>query len=137
MEAQAKEHDGWSSLTRIPGFGSIRASRLMGILGTPWRFRTKRQLWRYSGLAVKIHDSSQYSIEGEDGIEHRREVQTRGLNKDGNPRMKDIYKSAAETAVHHYTEVKEDFQARCFEKSPHLAKLDIARKLASQDQTLP
>jgi transposase len=34
---------------------------LVALLQTPHRFRTKRQLWTYSGLALQTHDSAQYS----------------------------------------------------------------------------
>lgn len=135
MLQEARQASGWESVRSLPGFGDIRTARLLGIIGTPWRFRTKRQLWRYSGLAVEIHDSSQYTVEGPDGIEHRREVQTRGLNN-GHPELKDIFKGAAETARTHYPEVREDYRARCQNKAPRLAKLDIARKLASQALTV-
>lgn len=136
MVDQARESSGWESVRSLPGFGDVRTSRLLAIIGTPWRFRTKRQLWRYSGLAVEIHDSSQYTVEGPDGIEHRREVQTRGLNQDGHPKLKEIFKSAAETARCRYAEVRQDYRARCQVKRPELAKLDIARKLASQALTV-
>jgi hypothetical protein len=32
----------------------------MSLIQTPHRFRTKRQLWAYSGLAIETHDSAQY-----------------------------------------------------------------------------
>jgi transposase len=47
------------------GIGAIRAALLMALLQTPHRFRTKRQLWTYSGLALETHDSGQYhAVEG-------------------------------------------------------------------------
>jgi len=137
MVQRARQTDGWSSIHSLPGFGEIRSARLLGLMGTPYRFRTKRQLWRYSGLAVEIHDSSQYTQQGPDGtIEHRHEVKTRGLNNDGRPELKDIFKSAAETAHRCYEEVRQDFRIRCQSKGSDLAKLDIARKLASQCLTI-
>jgi transposase len=34
---------------------SIRAALLVALMQTPHRFRTKRQLWAYIGLALKTH----------------------------------------------------------------------------------
>src|SRR5450755_3823556 len=47
--AEAKKHQAWKQLCQIPSIGPIRAAVLLGILQTPHRFRTKRQLWTYSG----------------------------------------------------------------------------------------
>jgi transposase len=33
--------------------GPIRAALLIALMQTPQRFRTKRQLWAYSGLALE------------------------------------------------------------------------------------
>ena len=33
---------------------------LLALMQTPHRFRSKRQLWTYSGLAVETHDSAQH-----------------------------------------------------------------------------
>src|SRR6266566_4760782 len=54
MEAQ--KHKPWKLLRQIPGIGAIRAALLMALLQTPHRFRTKRQLWTYSGLGLETHD---------------------------------------------------------------------------------
>ena len=48
-------------LRQIPSIGPIRAALLVALLQTPQRFRTKRQLWAYSGFAaVETHDSGEY-----------------------------------------------------------------------------
>src|SRR6516225_6767845 len=47
-------------LRQIPGMGPIRAAHLVAILQTPHRFRSKRQLWAYSGLAIERHGSGEY-----------------------------------------------------------------------------
>jgi transposase len=46
----------------IPGFGPIRAAFVIAVIGTPYRFRTDRQLWKYSGLSVVVHSSSDHEI---------------------------------------------------------------------------
>jgi transposase len=47
-------------LRQIPAIGPIRSALLVAILQTPHRFRTKRQLWAYSGFAVQTYDSGEY-----------------------------------------------------------------------------
>lgn len=132
MVEAAKSHDGWDSVSSLPGFGEIRTAKALGMIGTPWRFPGKRQLWRYSCLAVVVHDSRQWHSEGPEGIVKHHEQVTRGLNDDGRNELKKIFRGAADDAIQHYPEVDEDFRARCTIKSPEKAKLDIARKLASQ-----
>ena len=41
-------------LRRIPRLGPIRVALLIGLVQTPHRFRTKRQLWAYCGLALRL-----------------------------------------------------------------------------------
>lgn len=60
--AEAKKHKAWRLLRPIPGIGPIRAALLMAVMQTPHRFRTKRQLWTYSGRGLETHDSAQYYV---------------------------------------------------------------------------
>ena len=48
--AEAAKHRETKLLREIPFIGPIRAALILAILQTPHRFRTKRQLWTYSGL---------------------------------------------------------------------------------------
>jgi transposase len=57
--AESKKHKAWKRLCQIPAIGPIRAAVLLGILHTPHRFRTKRQLWTYSGLDIETHSSAE------------------------------------------------------------------------------
>ena len=53
-------------LRQIPSIGPIRAALLIALIQTPHRFRTKRQLWAYSGLALKTSTSGEYRfVEGQ------------------------------------------------------------------------
>src|SRR6202035_2472012 len=62
---ESKKHKAWKRLCQIPSIGPIRAAVLLGILQTPHRFRTKRQLWDYGGLAIEMHSSADHrSIDG-------------------------------------------------------------------------
>lgn len=62
---------------------------------TPHRFRTKRQLWAYSELALETRTSADYRyVEGQ--LRHsKRLVSIRGLNKDHNHDLKGLFKAAA------------------------------------------
>jgi len=59
---ESKKHQAWRLLGLIPGIGPIRAALLIALIQTPHRFRTKRQLWTYSGLGLETHDSAQYRV---------------------------------------------------------------------------
>jgi transposase len=48
--AESGKHNASKLLCQIPSIGPIRAALLIALLQTPHRFRTKRQLWSYSGL---------------------------------------------------------------------------------------
>jgi hypothetical protein len=71
---------------------------LVALLQTPHRFRTKRQLWAYSGFAVETHDSGEYrSVRGK--LQRNRERMTvRGLNGNHNRDLKNLFKGAAISA---------------------------------------
>src|ERR1700681_2008651 len=45
--AESGKHQASKLLCQIPSIGPIRAALLIAILQTPYRFRTKRQLWAY------------------------------------------------------------------------------------------
>jgi transposase len=55
--AEGKKHQAWKRLCQIPSIGPIRSAVLLGILQTPHRFRTKRQLWTYSGFGIETQSS--------------------------------------------------------------------------------
>jgi transposase len=44
LVAQARRHPDYPLLMKLPGFGPVRVAQLIAIVGTPFRFRTKRQL---------------------------------------------------------------------------------------------
>ena len=58
--AESRKHSATKLLRQIPYIGPIRAALLMALIQTPHRFRSKRQLWTYSGLAIETRDSAQY-----------------------------------------------------------------------------
>ena len=129
---EAKKHKPWRLLRLIPGIGPIRAAVAMALIQTPHRFRTKRQLWTYSGLALETYDSAEYrTVAGQ--LERRKKPATvRGLNKDHNHDLKDIFKGAA-TRVSGSRGPLRDFYENLLAKGrkPTLARLTLARKIAA------
>ena len=128
---EAKKHKAWKLLRQIPGVGLIRAAVLIALMQTPHRFRTKRQLWTYSGLGLETHDSAQYrTAEGQ--LERSRKPATvRGLNKDHNHDLKDVFKGAATRASS--SGPLRDFYENLLAKGkkPTMARLTLARKIAA------
>src|SRR5262249_22840856 len=61
--AESRKHSAVKLLRQIPSIGPIRAALLVALLQTPYRFRTKRQLWAYIGWALKTHTSGEYRFE--------------------------------------------------------------------------
>ena len=55
--AESRKHKASKLLRQIPCIGPIRAARLIALMQTPHRFRSKRQLWTYSGLGIETRDS--------------------------------------------------------------------------------
>jgi len=56
----------------------------VALLQTPHRFRTKCQLWAYSGFAVETHDSGEYRYVRGKRQRNRERVSVRGLNDNHN-----------------------------------------------------
>jgi hypothetical protein len=56
--AESRKHKAAKLLRQIPCIGPTRAARLIALMQTPHRFRSKRQLWTYSGLGIETHDSA-------------------------------------------------------------------------------
>ena len=90
--AESKKHEAWKRLCQIPSIGPIRAAVLLGILQTPHRFRTKRQLWTYSGLGIERHSSADHrSVDGH--LQRcNKHILVRGLNRNCNHDLKDLFR---------------------------------------------
>ena len=124
-------------LRQIPSIGPIRSALLVALLQTPHRFRTKRQLWAYSGFAVETHDSGEYrSVRGK--LQRNRErITVRGLNDNHNRDLKNLFKSAAVSASTRPGPLRDFYVARV-EKGirPTMARLTLARKIAAISLTI-
>jgi len=130
--AESKKHKATKLLCQIPSIGPIRAALLIALIQTPHRFRTKRPLWKYSGLAIETHSSADYrSIQGQ-LQKVKKQVSVRGLNRDGNHDLKNIFKGAAIVAATKPGPFAE-FYAALVAKGmrPEMARLTLARKIAT------
>ena len=130
--SESQKHPAWKLLCQIPSIGPIRAAVLIGILQTPHRFRTKRQLWTFSGFGIETHSSADYrSVEGQ--LQRApRQVSIRGLNTNHNHDLKNLFKGAAIVAAHKPGPFQE-FYSTLLAKGirPEMARLTLARKIAA------
>jgi transposase len=135
--AESRKQKAAKLLCQIPCIGPIRAGLLIALMQTPHRFRSKRQLWTYSGLAVETHDSAQYRYVDGQLQRSKKPQQLRGLNQNHNHEMKHIFKSAATTASCGVGPFR-DFYAALLAKGmrPEMARLTLARKIAAITLTL-
>jgi hypothetical protein len=93
---EGKKHPIVKILETAPGFGPIRAARLVPIVITPHRFRTKRQFWSYCGLGIVTRSSSDW-VQTADGAWIKARVpQTRGLSRQHNHFLKSIFKGSCD-----------------------------------------
>src|SRR6266478_1271182 len=129
--AESKKYKSWKRLCHIPAIGPIRAAVLLGILQTPHRFRTKRPLWKYSGLAIETCSSADHrSIQGQ--LQRSTKNSVRGLNRNCNHDLKNLFKAAAVIASSKAGPFQE-FYAALLAKGmrPEMARLTLARKIAT------
>jgi transposase len=95
MVTEARRHPAYALLRSIPQVGPIRVARLISIVDTPHRFANKAAFWNYCGFAVVTHSSAERKFVDGQLVRTSKVVSTRGLNKDHNPKMKEIFKGAA------------------------------------------
>jgi transposase len=132
MLAEGRRQPGWKILKSIPFFGPVRVAILLAIIGTPFRFRGKRQLWPYVGLAVVTRSSADQEMVDGKLRRRKRAPLTRGLNRNHNRVLKNVFKGAANAAAAKAGPLKELYD-RCVAGGvrEEMAKLTLARKLAS------
>lgn len=134
MTNEARRHQVFRTLKSCPGMGEIRIAQMLPVVVTPYRFASKRAFWAYIGLAIVMRSSSDW-VRAKDGQWIRAQtVQTRGLNRNFNRKLKDVFKGAATTVIGHG---KDEPLYRHYQllldggTKPNLAKLTIARQIAS------
>jgi hypothetical protein len=72
---------------------------ILAIMGTPFRFRTKRNLWPYLGLAVVTRSSADQEFHSGKLQRRQKTPMTGGLNRNHNPLLKSVFKGAANAAT--------------------------------------
>jgi transposase len=129
---ESKKHKAWQLLCQIPSIGPIRAAVLIGVLQTPHRFRTKRQLWTFSGFGIETHSSADHRYVNGQLRLSKKPVSIRGLNQNHNHDLKNLFKGAAIIAASKPGPFQE-FYAALLAKGmrPEMARLTLARKIAA------
>jgi transposase len=129
---ESKKHNAWPLLCQIPSMGPIRAAVLIAIVQTPHRFRTKRQLWTFSGLGIETHSSADHRYVDGQLRRSKKPVSIRGLNQNHNRDLKNVFKGAAIVAASKPGPFQEFYAARLASGiRPEMARLTLARKIAA------
>jgi transposase len=132
MVHEARRHRGYKILKALPFFGPVRAAQLVAVVVTPFRFRSKRQLWAMSGLSVVTHSTSDRRIIDGKLVPSKRPPMTRGLNRNHNRTLKNVFVSAAHDASCRPGPLKIFFEAMLARGvAPEMARLTLARKIAA------
>src|ERR1700723_2106599 len=130
--AESRKHPAQRLRRQIPAIGPIRAALLIALMQTPHRFRTKRQLWAYCGLALRTYDSGEYRFVGGQLKRSKKAVTIRGLNKNHNHDLKNIFKGAATRAAATAGPLQNFYEARIANgMKPPMARLTLAGKIAA------
>ena len=132
LVAESHKHPASALLRQIPRLGPVRVALLIALLQTPHRFRRKRQLWAYCGLALQTRTSAEYCFSGGQLQRSRKPPSIRGLNVNHNHELKNIFKSAV-TFAGSTSDPFSAFYQQLLAKGakPALARLTVARKLAA------
>src|SRR5438552_1022215 len=135
--AESRKHPITAKLRKIPSLGPIRSALAVALIQTPHRFRTKRQLWAYSGLALETRTSGEHRYVRGQLRRSQKQVSIRGLNKDHNHDLKGLFKAAA-TRASVQPGPFQDFYQRSLAKGikPTMVRLTLARKIAAITLTL-
>jgi len=135
--AESRKHAVTARLRQIPCVGPIRSALLVALIQTPHRFRSKRQLWAYSGLGLETRVSAEYCYAKDQLRRSKKMISIRGLNKDHNHDLKALFKGAATTASARPGPLQ-DFYLALLARGvkPTMARLTLARKIAAITLTL-
>src|SRR5215467_8959098 len=136
MLSEGRKHRAVQLLRTIPQLGPIRAAVLTATIDTPHRFRTCHQLWSYSGLAVVTHMSAEYEMKAGRVVRSRKPIATRGLNRNCNRRMKEVFIGAATAGsrTELYRSYLQALEQRGIRREK--ARLTLSRKIAAVALTI-
>ncbi len=119
-------------IATAPAIGIIRSAYIVSIVLSPHRFRTARQFWSYCGLAVVTRSSSDWKRDRDGSWQRKPVQQTRGLNLNRHPLLKNVFKGAAVQICSMPAHPLGQAYQRLLENTkPNLARLTIARRLAA------
>lgn len=128
---EARRHPAVRLLRSVPFIGPIRAVEIVAVMVTPHRFRSRRQLWPYAGLAVTSRASAEYRFDRGTPLRRNKAV-ARGLNRNFNRTLKKVFKEAAASAIHAAGPFHIMYERLVGAGiRPELARLTLARKIAS------
>ena len=134
---ESRKHAITAKLRQIPYLGPIRSALAVALIQTPHRFRSKRQLWAYSGLALETRISAEYRFVEGQVRRSKKLLSIRGLNKDHNHDLKGLFKGAATMASVRPGPFQDFYQAALAKGiKPTMARLTLARKIAAITLTL-
>jgi transposase len=135
--AESRKYQVTRQLRQSPYVGPIRAALLVALIQTPHRFRSKRQLWAYSGLALETRISAEYCYGKGQLRRSKKLLSIRGLNKDHNHDLQGLFKAVATTASTRPGPLQKFYQASLAKGiEPAMARLTLARKIAAITLTL-
>jgi len=136
LRAEGRKPAITAKLRQIPSLGPIRSALTVALIQTPHRFRSKRQLWTYSGLGLETRDSGEYHYVNGQVRRRKKQATIRGL-KDYNHDLKGLFKGAATRASVQPGPLQEFYQ-RSLAKGikPTMVRLTLARKIAAITLTL-
>jgi transposase len=128
---EGQRHRAVQLVRTIPQLGPVRAAQIVATAGTPHRFRTKRQFWSYSGLAVVTHTSAEYELRAGHIVRRNKPISTRGLNSNCNRRLKSVFISAATAGgvCHPWQPYLDKLNEKGMKSD--MARLTLARKIAA------
>src|SRR5262249_32637080 len=131
MLTEGRKHRAVNLLQTIPELGPIRCALIVATVDTPHRFRTKHQLWSYIGLAVVTHMSAEYDVKDGRIVRKKKPLATRGLNRNCNRRLKEVFISAATggSQTEPYRTYLEGLRRRGVRVE--MARLTLARQIAA------
>lgn len=134
---ESQKHTAHKVLRSIPYLGPVRVALLIALLQTAHRFRSKRQLWAYAGLALVTRSSADYRVVDGQLERSRKPMFIVGLNANHNHDLKEIFKGAATSATVRPGPLQEFYARRLAQgMKPELARLTWARKMAAITLTL-
>lgn len=132
MLVESRKHPAHKILCSVPSLGPVRAALLIALMQTPHRFRGKRQLWTYAGLALVTRTSADYEVVDGQVTRSRKPALVLGLNANHNHTLKGLFKDAAASALAHPGPFKDFYSTRVAQgMKPELARLTLARKIAA------